>query len=207
LGASHIVFGVMSDPFLPFQGKFDASMRFLELFQRYRPGLLSIQTRSPLLVIALPVLKRLGEHCSVTLGLETSDDESALRYTPSLPRVEERLKTARALRRFGVEVTLQVSPLLPYGRMEEDAPAFAELLCDHADYLLIEPIFSGPSKTWTKKRTPQYMRKMAAEQRFEWFRPDAANALLKEVSRRAPEKLQAPCREKLFEKQLGIFAA
>lgn len=121
LRSAIIYFGTTTDPFFPFEGKFDASMKFLELFRRYTPGMLHVQTRSPLIVLALPVFKALGKHVSVTIGLESCLEDSVQRYTPGLPRVEERLKTAAALRKFGIEVMLQVHPVLPYGDWRKDA--------------------------------------------------------------------------------------
>lgn len=202
-----IYFGVTTDPFLPFEGKFDASMKFLELFQKYTPGLLVVQTRSPLLVIAMPVLKRLGQHAAVTLGIETCDEESVQRYTPGLPRLEERLKTASTLRRFGVEVTLQVAPVLPYGDWKSSAPDFADLLLEHADYVYVRSITDGSEKVEKKLRTTALARKLAADRKFYWLRPDAANPLITALEQKAPEKLLIPKREQLREKQLGIFAA
>src|SRR5262249_31563161 len=38
LRSATIYFGVTTDPFFPFEAKFDASMRFLELFKKYTPG-------------------------------------------------------------------------------------------------------------------------------------------------------------------------
>jgi DNA repair photolyase len=126
LRQSTIIFGVTTDPFHPFDEKFATSMKFLELFERYSPGKLIIQTRSPLVVIGLPILKKVKNTTFVSIGLETPSDDIRLRYTPQLPSVSERWKTVRALRRFGLKVGIQVAPLLPYGDWRQDAAAFAE---------------------------------------------------------------------------------
>lgn len=207
LSRSTIFFGSYTDPFFPFEGKFDASMRFLELFQRYTPGHLVVQTRSPLLVIALPVLKRLGKHVSVTLGVETNQEESVLRYTPGLPRIEERLKTATALRRFGVEVNLQVSPVLPYGDWRKDAGAFAKTLVDHGDHIYVRPFLDGSEKKERQLRNHGAVQRLAEDRKFHWLRPDAANPLITELERIAPDKLKAPKRDHLKDRQMAIFAA
>lgn len=207
LGRSTIYFGTFADPFHPFEGKFDASMRFLELFQRFTPGHLTIQTRSPLLVIALPVLKRLGKHVSVTIGVETCDEKAVLRYTPGLPRVEERLKTVTALRRFGIETNIQVSPALPYGDWRKDAAPFAKILVDHADHLHIKPFLDGSERQQRALRNHGTVVRLAEDRKFHWLRPDAATPLITEVEKLAPEKLKAPERPHLKDKQLAIFAA
>lgn len=207
LGASEIYLGTTTDPFFPFEGKFDASIKFLELFQRYTPGLLTVQTRSPLIVLAMPIFKRLGKHCSVTIGIETHLEESARRYTPGFPRIEERLKTATALRRFGVEVNLQVSPLLPYGDWRADADSFASVLVEHADSIFVEPIQSAANQRERKPRNAAVARRLAQDRLFHYLRPDSANPLITALEARAPEKLRAPVRAHLAERQMSIFAA
>ena len=205
LRSSVIYFGTTTDPFLPFQDKFDASMRFLELFKRYTPGLLVIQTRSPLIVIAMPVLSKLGKHCAVTFGIETCLEESVRRYTPALPRIEERLKTVTALRRFGIEVTLQASPILPYGDWKTDAPRFAEMLVEHGDYVYVRSITDGSDRVERKVRTTELAKKLAQDRKFHWLRPDTANMVITEIEKLAPQKLVVPKRSELTAKQVRLF--
>lgn len=207
LGRAQIYFGTTTDPFFPFEGKFDASIKFLEIFQRYTPGMLTVQTRSPLIVIAMPVFKRLGKHAAVTIGVESLLDESVRRYTPGLPKVAERLKTAMALRRFGVEVTLQVSPVLPYGDWRKDAKRFAEILVEHSDYIYVKPLTDGSDKTERRTRGTVMSRKLAEDRKFYWLRADSANPLISAIEALAPEKLRVPVRKHLRDKQMRIFAA
>ena len=207
LRRSHIYLGVTNDPFLPFNGKFDASMRFLDIFQRYTPGLLTVQTRSPLVVIAMPVLKRLGRHASVTIGIETPLEEARKRYTPELPKVTERLKAAAALRRFGVEVTFQVSPILPYGDWRKDAAAFAELLDQNADYVHVQSITDGTDSKERRIRSSCLVQKLAQDRKYHWLRPDTGTPLCVALGEIAPQKLLTPERQHLKSKQLEMFAA
>jgi len=207
LARARIVFGTGTDPFFPFDGKFDATMKFLDIFRRYRPGLLVVQTRSPLIVLAMPVLRALGKHTAVTMGVETPDDESAHRYTPGLPRIAERLKAAAALRRFGVEVTLQVAPVLPYGDWRADAGAFAQLLVENGDYLAIAPLYDGSAASQRRTRSLGITKALARDRRFHWLRADSAAPLISAVEKLAPEKLQVSKRWHLSERQVAIFAA
>ena len=202
-----IYLGTTTDPFFPFEGKFDASMRFLELFQRYTPGMLYVQTRSPLIVIAMPIFKKLGKHCAVTVGVETNQEEVVERYSPGLPRVTERLKTAQALRRFGIETNIQVAPVLPYGDWREDAPAFAKTLVEHADHLFIQSITDGSDSSERRIRATTLAKKLAEDRKFHWLRPDTANPLLNAIQELAPEKLERKERTHLSNKQVEMFAA
>lgn len=207
LHSAHIILGASTDPFHPFEGKFDSSIKFLELFKRYTPGLLTVQTRSPLIVIALPIFSALGKHVSITLGLETNDEYAVRRYTPGLPRVAERLKTAMALRRFGVEVNLQVAPLLPYGDWLNGADDFARLLIDHADHVTVDAL-TGAYKPFSRAaRACQISKKLAEDRKFHWLRQDAARPLIEALQSHAPEKLEQPERKQLKSRQMSIFAA
>ncbi|MBX7138153.1 MAG: hypothetical protein K1X83_09225 [Oligoflexia bacterium] len=207
LRSSTIYFGVTTDPFLPFEGKFDASIKFLELFQKYTPGQLIVQTRSPLIVVAMPVLRRLGKHATVTLGLETDDEQALQRYTPGLPRASERLRTATALRRFGVEVNLQVSPVLPYGDWKKDACRFAQTLVQHADHIFLRSITDGSERRERRIKSSPVVQRLAADRQYFYLRPDSALPLTKAIEMLAPEKLKLPARTSLTEKQLKMFAA
>jgi DNA repair photolyase len=207
LSSSTIHFGTTSDPFFPFEGKFDASMKFLQLFERYTPGLLVVQTRSPLLVIAMPVLKKLGNRAAVTIALETPLDDMVKRYTPGFTRVEERLRAATALRRFGVEVTMQVSPVLPYGDWKKDAAPFAQMLADHGDYVYVRSITDGSPDRERQLKASSVGKRLAQDRKFQWLRPDSANPLITALEAICPDKLKIPDRKLHEKRQLSIFAA
>lgn len=207
LHSATIYFGVTTDPFLPFESKFDASMKFLDLFQRYTPGMLVIQTRSPLIVLALPVLKRLGNHASVTIGIETPCEDMVRHYTPSFPRVSERLKTVKALRKFGIEVALQVHPVLPYGEWRDDAKIFAKLLIENGDYIHVKALSDGSEQLERQLKASEIVRKLAHDRRFHYLRRDAAVPLINAIDAVAPDKLRMPQRSHLKSKQMEFFAA
>ena len=207
LHRAHIYFGVTTDPFHPFEDKFDASMKFLKLFERYTPGMLVIQTRSPLLVLALPVLRQLGSHVAVTMGIETPLEEMARLYTPGLPRISERFRTVEALRKLGVEVSLQVSPVIPYGDWRKDAASFARTLADNGDYVYVRSITDGSEGIERKLRSSDVARRLARDRLFHYLRHDSANPLISALEEIAPEKLRVPTRENLRSHQMEFFAA
>ena len=207
LGSSIIHFGTMCDPFSPFSGKFDASMRFLELFQRFLPGQLVVQTRSPLIVIALPVLRKLGSRAAVTIGIESPLQEAADRYTPGFPQVSERLRAATVLRRFNVEVTLQVGPVLPYGDFRRSAGGFAKVLADHADFIHVMPMTDGGIEKERQMRSSVIAKKLAADGEFGLLGPGATEPLVEAIRAIAPRKLELPVREHLKPRQMSIFAS
>ena len=210
LGTSEFIFGCYADPFFPFQGKFDVSMKALELFARYVPGHLTIQTRSPLIVIALPVLKRLGHRVTVSVAVETNDEAAVYRYTPGLPRIEERLKMITALRRFGIETAIQIAPVLPYGDWKADAHKFAQTVIEHADFVTVHAFNTiieqeGLSARAVKNQTGA--ARLAEDRKFHWLRADSARPLLDAIAALDSSKLQVPTRNFQNNRQLSFFAA
>ena len=155
----------------------------------------------------MPVLRRLARHAVVTIGLETCDDTSVRRYTPGLPKVGERLKAVTAMRHFGIEVTLQVNPVLPYGDWKADANNFAEILCKHGDYVNVSSITDGSEQTERRIRGSEIARNLARDRKFHYLRADSAEPLIKAIKSIAPQKLEMPKRSFLSDKQISIFAA
>lgn len=207
LRRSVLYFGVLSDPFFPFEGKFDASMKFLSLFKKFDPGLLVLQTRSPLAVISMPVLRGLGNKIMVTVPIESPLEDVVNRYTPGLPRVEERLSMIRTLRKFGVKVNLQIAPMLPYGEWRADARAFAELIAEHSDYVSIRSIVDVHGGSERRLKSDPVALRLAKDRAYHWLRPDTTSPLLDSLMSIAPEKLELPPGFEIRESQLSFFAA
>jgi DNA repair photolyase len=207
LGSAEFYFGHKTDPFFPFDDKFHTSQQCLKLFQRFTPGMLTIQTRSPLAVIALSTLQKLGDHVSVTIAIETCDEDLLLRYSPELPKAKERFSAASALRNFGVQVNFQVAPLLPYGDLEQGALRFAELLVRFGDSIFVQPINDGSSAAGKRLRSSLIAETLMQDKRYEWLKPDCSEPLIRAIQQLAPDKLHAPVKMHTIDKQTGLFAA
>jgi hypothetical protein len=197
-----IVFGVTTDPFHPFDEKFATSMKFLELFERYAPGKLIVQTRSPLIVIGLPVLKQVRHNTFVQIGIETPLEEVRQRYTPDQPTVAERWKTVRALKRFGFKVGVQVGPMLPYGDWRADARSFAESLAAEADFITVQSI---ADTTRGARPSGALASKLAADRQFYWLRTDTRKPLVAALEAIAPEKIYHPAEITVPDRQMVLF--
>jgi hypothetical protein len=207
LASTTIYLGVASDPFSSNTGHFEVSMRFIELFKRYKPGLLVVQTRSPLVVLAMPVLRALEKSARVTLAIETPLEEVAQRYTPGLPRVQERWKVADALRKLGVQVGIQVNPLLPYGEWRSDAAAFAAQISAHADSIHVRGLHDGSPRMERRLRRLPLAQRLAQDRKYHWLRADAANPLITAIEQLCPEKLKLPQAPRIKDRQGKLFAA
>jgi hypothetical protein len=207
LRESVFYFGVGTDPFHPFDQKFDASMKLLELLAKYRPGMVFIQTRSPLIVIAMPQLAKLGGHCAVNVPIETTDERMRRLYTPNLPKVEERISMITALRRFGIEVNIQAGPLLPYGDWRTDASAMANELIKVGSRIQPIGLSDGSDHKEQQLRNSTIAKRLANDRRFHWLREDASEPLRAAIAALDSEKLLPVQRPHLHTSQLDFFAA
>jgi DNA repair photolyase len=126
-----IILGAAKDPFAP--DAFDRSLAILETIAHARPRLLCVQTRSPLIVLALPVLKSLGNSVMVTLAFETLSNAVAQQFTPEYSRPDERFKAAQTLRRFGIMTHSQVMSITA----ERDLEQFVDRLAEVSEFISI----------------------------------------------------------------------
>lgn len=202
LRCSTVVLGSTTDPFHPFDEKFATSMKFLKLLERFVPGRLIIQTRSPLIVIGVPVLKRVRENTYVMMAIETNRDDIGKHYAPEAPLPSERLQAIRTLRHFGMRVGIQVAPLLPYGDWRKDAHAFGEFLNAHGDFIHIRDLTQLAQGGRPKGYAAQLL---AQERKFHWLRTDAHFPLVQVLQDIAPEKLLHPVDLGFAEPQIGLF--
>ncbi len=207
LADATVYFGTTTDPFSSFHKKFDITTACLELFEAYKPARLVVQTRSPMVISALPTLRRLADRAVAVIPIESHVERSIARYTPGQPRIAERLVAAEGLRRQGVKVNLVASPILPYGEFYRDAWDFAEVLERHADYVTLGCLASGSESDERQLRTLPVARKIATDKQFRWLRPHAYRYLYHALSVIAPEKLLVPVAPKTKASQLDLFAA
>lgn len=203
---AEIFFGVAHDPFEGQGGHFAHALSLLEVFKTFKPRRLVVQTRSPLVVIAMPILKQLGEHVRVVVGLETNVEESILKYTPGLARCEERLKTIRALKRFGIPVAVQATPVMPYGDWRKDAGAYAQLLADLEVPILL-PVEAQEYAARGGSKSGLVAKRLAEARAFFYLRPDTAHPLRDALRRIAPEALAPLDVPERIERQLSMFVA
>lgn len=202
-----VYFGTTTDPFLTLHKKFDVTMACLQILERYTPKLLVVQTRSPMVISALPTLKHLGSRAVVGIPIETFLEKAVVRYTPGKPRIAERLIAADGLRKQGIRVNLMVSPVLPYGDYERDAWDFAELLAAHGDFVTFGALATGAEAEERALKMMPVAQKLAADKQFLWLRPLCYKPVFQALKSIAPEKLQLPVKPAVSKGQLNLFAA
>lgn len=131
------VFGVHDDGLHPFEEKFDSVSRSLELICDETSRSVILQTRSSLVVLLLPLLKRLGARVTIVMAIETLHDPIHQRFFAHLPRPSERVKAARALRTFGIPVAIQLAPFFPQVPLTQDLKTMAESIGELSDTVFL----------------------------------------------------------------------
>jgi hypothetical protein len=203
---SVLVLGTVTDPFHPFDEKFRASMSLVELLSHWTPGRVIVQTRSPLLAIALPALRALGSRLWVSVAIETLDESVVRAYTPELPSAQERLKLVRTLKRFGIRTGVQLGPVLPYGEWTSDAPAFVDAAVAEADYVTVHAVSEMAERLGKGSAEARIAARLADERRFHWLRRDAVRPLISRLEQAGVEYTTGGIEmTRLPERQLGLF--
>src|SRR5690606_23608388 len=129
----------------------------LEVLAQHPPGLLLLQTRSPLVERDFDLLQRLGDRCWLSFTLETDLDAVRRQVTPRCPSVDRRLQTLQAALAAALNVQVAVSPCLPFS----DVETFGSLLVAHGHRVVVDTYTSGDGQSGKRTaKTPipqQYM--------------------------------------------------
>ena len=110
-----LVIGTATDPYQPAERRFRVTRGILEVLAPIKSLDLCIITKSPLIARDVDLLAQIGASASVTvhLSLITIDRDIARRVEPRAPTPESRLRALRRLSDAGVEVGINVMPVLP----------------------------------------------------------------------------------------------
>lgn len=128
-----------TDPYQGAERRWRLSQACLDLFQEYPPGLLVIQTRSPLVEEDFGRIAALGRRCRLNFTLETDRDDVRRTITPLCPSIERRLLTLQRAQAAGLQVQITVSPCLPYSSVEQ----FGALLVQYGQRVIVDTYISG----------------------------------------------------------------
>jgi DNA repair photolyase len=110
-----VVIGTATDPYQPAERRYRITRGLLEAIAEH-PGMpVSIITKSPLVTRDADVLARIAARADVTVhvSLITLDRELARRLEPRAPTPESRLRAVARLAEAGIDVGVNVMPVLP----------------------------------------------------------------------------------------------
>ena len=128
-GGEAVVIGTATDPYQPAERRFRVTRGVLEALAEREGMRVVIITKSPLVTRDVDVLAAIARRSSVTVhvSLVTLDRELARRIEPRAPTPEARLRAVRRLTDSGIDVGVNVMPVLPG---LTDAPAQLDALLE-----------------------------------------------------------------------------
>jgi DNA repair photolyase len=162
-----------TDPYQGCERTLRLSRRALELFARFPPRRVLLQTRSPLIERDLDLLKAMGEHVRVSLTIETDDESVRRALTPTSPAIARRFATIARLRQAGVPSQIAVAPMLPH-----DPERFARLLAAATDRVIVDTYFDGDGAHGRRSRALGMAELYGRLGYGDWFAPGMETRLL-----------------------------
>lgn len=110
-----LVLGTATDPYQPAERRFRITRGILEVLAEHGKMRIVIFTKGPLVTRDIDVLKRIARNSKiiVQVSLITADRDLARRLEPRSPTPDARLKAAGKLAEAGVDVGINVAPVLP----------------------------------------------------------------------------------------------
>jgi len=110
-----LVLGTATDPYQPAERRFRITRGILEVLAEHGNMRIVIFTKGPLVTRDIDVLKRIARNSQilVQVSLITADRDLARRIEPRSPTPDARLKAAGRLADAGVDVGINVAPILP----------------------------------------------------------------------------------------------
>lgn len=118
------------DPYQPIEEEHELTRGCLEVLQRNRWPV-TIQTKSPLVLRDLDLLKEFGQ-IEVGFSIGTGDDRLRSIFEPNSTLIEERIKALKILHEGNVRTYVMIAPILPE---TENLPSQLEA---KVDYVLID---------------------------------------------------------------------
>ncbi len=122
----------MTDPYQPIERKLELTRGCLEALLDYPPRLLTVQTRSPLVVRDIDLFKQMGGRIAVCMSITTNDEAVRRIFEPACAPIGERIKAIRTVREAGIPTQASIAPLLPC-----DPERLAEMLDPAVDWVVV----------------------------------------------------------------------
>jgi DNA repair photolyase len=171
----------LTDPYQPAEEQQAMMPGILRAAITAPPRVFVIQTRGPLIVRDLDLLREMGDRLRVSFSVTTDRDEVRRIFEPHCATVEERWRTVRVLRDAGISVSVAMAPILPCD---------PEVLIEKAAAVSNGPLIADPFHVRAVKRSGATTREAAARicERHgwnEWLDPAFQRDMLEGMERRA----------------------
>ncbi|HMN26869.1 MAG TPA: radical SAM protein [Caldilineaceae bacterium] len=162
-----------TDPYQGQERQWRLSRACLERLVACPPGLLVVQTRSPLVADDFALLRQLGERCWLNFTIETDQDDVRQQLTPRCPSIARRLATLERALASGLNVQITVSPCLPYSSVA----AFGHLLLAHGQRVIVDSYVSGDGQGGKRTAATETGRRYSEHGWGDWRSESAARDL------------------------------
>jgi DNA repair photolyase len=113
-GAVTIFMSSATDPYQPVEAREQLTRSLLHAMLIEPPDFLFLQTRSPLVIRDLDLLKSFGHRIRVSITVETDREDVRKRFAPFAPPIQGRLRALSILTGEGIPTQAAVSPVLPF---------------------------------------------------------------------------------------------
>lgn len=113
-----------TDPYQPIERRLELTRSLLPILAE-KGAHLVVQTRSPLVVRDIDLLRRFDQVC-VNLSITTDSEDVRRAFEPRNPPIQDRLNAAREVAEAGIPVAITMTPLLPIADPDGFASQVAE---------------------------------------------------------------------------------
>jgi DNA repair photolyase len=152
----NIYMSTVTDPYQPIERKTELTRSCIEAMIDYPPRLLTVQTRSPLVVRDIDLFAQLPGRIAVCMSITTDDEQMRRIFEPACAPIIQRLEAIRRVREADIPTQASIAPLLPC-----NAERLAELLDPAVDWVVVSTFrddggSGGKTRTWAAELYRQH---------------------------------------------------
>jgi DNA repair photolyase len=154
LRPEHVIYcSPLTDPYQPAEETQRVMLEILRAVMESPPRAFVIQTRGPLILRDLDLLREMQTSLRVSFSVTTDRDEVRRIFEPHCATVEERWRAVEALRDAGISLSVAMAPILPCD---------PEALVERAAAVSNGPLIADPFHVRAVKRSGATTREAAA---------------------------------------------
>jgi DNA repair photolyase len=149
------------DPYQPLERRYRLTRRCLEILIQSRWPF-TVQTRSPLLVRDIDILKQ-AVNSEVGMSVTTADERMRRLFEPKAPTIVSRIKALDELHRAGIRTFAMIAPLLPgaEGLVGSLTGKVDRVLIDKMNYFYADWVYR--QYHLEDKKTPEFFARTSGE--------------------------------------------
>lgn len=129
----NIYLSTVTDPYQPIERKLELTRTCLQVMLEFPPRLLTVQTRSPLVVRDIDLFQQMTTgRIAVCMSITTDDEAVRKIFEPACAPLSKRLAAIRTVREAGIPTQASIAPLLPC-----NGERLAEILDSAVDWVVV----------------------------------------------------------------------